>query len=324
MRLKSFQAATLQDALGQVRTVLGQDAIIVATHEEADGVRVTAALESDRVQPWRPPDLARATPVPARAEGDALDVLGMKLAQHRLPPAMSERLLLEAARSGFGDPAPMLAAALRAQLRFAPLESSPGLRPILLIGPPGAGKTAMTARLATRAVLAGQRPLVINADHERAGARAQWESFSELLDIPLTEAFEADDLRQAALEHQGQGPVLIDSAGCNPYHRRDLEHLRRLASTCHAEPVLVLPAGLDRDEAAELAQIMLKLGARRMMTTRLDLTRRLGSLMTAAEHLALAEASASPDIADSLDILDPAKLAQCLLRPDDREESDPS
>ena len=47
MRLKSFYAKTMTEAMQMVRDTLGEDAIIVATREEKGGkaVRVTAAID---------------------------------------------------------------------------------------------------------------------------------------------------------------------------------------------------------------------------------------------------------------------------------------
>jgi flagellar biosynthesis GTPase FlhF len=46
MRLKSFQAKSMSEAMRQIKETLGDDAIIVSTKEEAGGwVRVTAAVE---------------------------------------------------------------------------------------------------------------------------------------------------------------------------------------------------------------------------------------------------------------------------------------
>ena len=62
MRLKSFYAPTMADAMDLVRSILGDDAIIVATRQEADGVRVTAAVEEGRpgqAPPKAPPQQDR-------------------------------------------------------------------------------------------------------------------------------------------------------------------------------------------------------------------------------------------------------------------------
>src|SRR3546814_18442279 len=51
MRLKTFHAETMAEAIQVVRARLGPDAIIVATAEDSEtrGVRITAAVEVDDV-----------------------------------------------------------------------------------------------------------------------------------------------------------------------------------------------------------------------------------------------------------------------------------
>ena len=77
----------------------------------------------------------------------------------------------------------------------------------------------------------------------------------------------------------------------------------------------MLPAGLDPAEAAETAQAFRALGARHLLPTRLDATRRLGGVLAAAATgLALTEAGLGQDPAGDLVPIDPAWLAARLLR----------
>jgi hypothetical protein len=56
-------------------------------------------------------------------------------------------------------------------------------------------------------------------------------------------------------------------------------------------PALVLPAGLDAEEAAETARAFQLLGCRHLVPTRLDAARRLGGVLAAADAgLAFTEA----------------------------------
>ena len=64
MRLKSFHAPSMVEAMRLVRDALGDDAIIVATREEEGGVRLTAAID-DVEEPLLPPSSSRdPEPVP--------------------------------------------------------------------------------------------------------------------------------------------------------------------------------------------------------------------------------------------------------------------
>ncbi len=63
-----------------------------------------------------------------------------------------------------------------------------------------------------------------------------------------------------------------------------------------------------------------------MITTRIDQTRRLGSLLTAAHAggLAIADAGVTPHVAHGLTALNPVSLARLLCRdPDVAREPDP-
>ena len=88
MRLKTFVASDLTAALKQVRQELGDEAVIVSTHESAGSAKIMAAVEEVVVPP------------PSMLEDDPfhiLDDLGNLLDYHGLPAEINERLLVQAA-----------------------------------------------------------------------------------------------------------------------------------------------------------------------------------------------------------------------------------
>src|SRR4051812_16727007 len=54
MRLKAYTAETMTAAMQQIRDELGEDAAIVSTESDGDGVRVVAALDADLRREPRP------------------------------------------------------------------------------------------------------------------------------------------------------------------------------------------------------------------------------------------------------------------------------
>ena len=81
------------------------------------------------------------------------------------------------------------------------------------------------------------------------------------------------------------------------------------------EPVLVLPATIDADEARKFALAAQAIGAGTLLVTRLDIARRLGGPLAAAETgLALVGGSVTPNFAYGLKPLGAAALAGHLLR----------
>ncbi|MCA3376473.1 MAG: GTPase [Roseomonas sp.] len=291
MRVKLFQAATIAEAMAQIRAELGADAIILEQHRTRHGIEVTAALEPD--EPLLIQPLTTAAPLAAPGPLDF----------HNIP----QELLQLLARTP-------LQQSLAEALSFAPLPSGRE-RPLLLCGPPGVGKTLTVAKLTARLVLAGAPPLVITTDGQRAGAVEQLAAFTRVLGVTLAVA-PTPAMLAKALTHRNPGqPVLIDTAGCNPFNADQARQLHQLVIQAGADMALVLPAGLDAAEAGDLARAFAALGARHLLPTRLDAARRLGSVLMAAKAgpLSLTEAGIGPEVADGLETLTPEGLASRLL-----------
>ena len=284
----------MADAMARVRAELGENALILASRQVDDGVEVTAALEvEDDLQP--PP--LRADFDPSRRAA---------LIYHGVPAALHATLER-------GD----LAARLATVIDSVPLALTAADPPLLLVGPPGAGKTLTCAKLAARLVMAGVAPLVITADGRRAGATEQLAAFTGLLKLDLVIGDNPLSLGRAMSRHKRDVPVLIDAPGLDPFDPSQGAELRALAAVAGATPVLVLQAGLDPAEAADLARAHADLGVTLMIATKLDLARRLGSVLSAATagHLALTEAGIGPGVADGLIRFTHAELASRLLAP---------
>lgn len=294
MRLKLYRAADTAEAMARVRAELGPDALILSSRRVQGGVEVTAALEQEPSPAPKPAPAA----VPIDPERQRA------FAWHNVPAGLARRL-------GAG-PLPF---ALSAVLHFERLAFQPGSPPLLLVGPPGAGKTLSAARLATRLVMAGTTPLVITADGKRAGAAEQLAAFTRLLGLQLLVASKPSALAKALARRQNGEPVLIDCPGSDPFEEAQREEIAALAATAGAEIGVVLPAGLDICEATDLAGAYAACGARKLLATRLDLSRRIGAVLTAAgAGLALVEAGVGPGAADGMIPMTPDLLATRLMR----------
>ncbi len=312
MRLKSFTASTMAEAMEMVRAELGDDAIIVSTQRAAGtkGVRITAALEQADV------DLAIAELFEEGDESGAIETVRDAFTRHGVPQRLADRLVNAARTLGIRDPVQACAAALDAGFAFAHLPEHSAPRPFMMVGAPGSGKSIAVAKLAARSVLKSREVAVITCDNIRAGATEQLAAFTRILEVELIKTRGPESLRRAVESAAGMFDlVLIDSPGLNPFRKTDMDFLHELVEAADVEPVMVMAAGGDPLEAGEMAESFAELGAARLFASRLDTSRRLGGVLTAADAagLALCDVSASPHVASGIAPISPLSLAHLML-----------
>ena len=363
MRLKSFYAKSMTEAMKMVRDALGEEAIIIATREEDGGksVRVTAAIEPERMHVGAGANAAEDPEYIGRGESDygirkeddmfdELDIDGKGPAfeigndgiasaddwlqhddeddeaaiveeltevmlRHSVPEEVTDQIISCATVLGMNDAYLALSTAIEHLFTFKPIQARPLKKPIMLVGAPGVGKTLPSAKLAARAVMNNMTTTVITTDTLRAGGIEQLQAFTRILKIPLVKATSPAALAKAVDQAKGCDQIIIDTGGANPFNRDDMKALATLAAAADVEPILVMGAGADAEESGEIARVFSTMGVRRMLTTRLDVARRLGGLLNAAHEggLSFAEMSDTPQVADGLQGLNPKKLSKILM-----------
>ncbi len=321
MRLKSFTARTMTEAMKLVRDALGEEAIIIATREENGGksVRVTAAVESDRASVSGPEDDTPSDDNWLYADDDdtatVVEEITETMLRHAVPEDVLDQVISHVSVMGLEEPRIALLAALENLFTFNPISSVPHAKPLMLVGMPGAGKTLAVAKLAARSSLAGLNVAVITTDSQRAGGVEQLSAFTRLMDIDLKKAATPAELFAAIDSVKHADHVIIDTAGINPFDVEQVKSLARMIGAADVTPVLSLSAGGDSDESGEIARIFATIGAHSLLATRVDVARRLGGLLSAAHQggLSFAEMSDTARVADGLSALSPARLTQLLL-----------
>lgn len=305
MRLVSFIGSSSQQAMTELRSKLGEDAIIITTQTLDNGaVRITGAVDDEHI------DLAcLLTSIDQQQDVDWLTGLSDF---HEFPRAATSRFACELNNIANSDPKMALTGLLRSSYHFDGLQSNNG-KPVLLSGPPGCGKTATVAKLAALQVLADKPVDVLTMDGGRAGAVAQ---LTTLLDpLGIRPKVVSEPSHTASILKQCSGDlILIDSPGTNPNSSADLGGLSALVDHIGADLLLVMEAGRSPSDSAEIGASYAALGASRTIITKLDLTKRLGGLLAVAESgLALSGAGIGPTIGDGLCPLTAEGLARLLF-----------
>jgi flagellar biosynthesis protein FlhF len=360
MRIRTFQATGMQEAMEEVRRNLGEDAIILSSEKlrGGKGVVITVAIDEDAeedrfIAPTPELQDEIVPPTPNITEGAAAwdriampngnaispgsaaaiakttvkkpasttpghstraDVSAARQQQlreienilryHSTPQALQEKLL-ETARFLPLPPGQNFAGIKRAVAQimdvffpFAPLLLEEDHR-VMLVGPPGVGKTMTIAKLAARLVREGRKVNVISTDISRAGGIEQLQSLMTILGVQVHVAESKQALKNLLAELPAADCTLIDSAGVNPYAPEELKELADFLAIGGIEPVLVLPAGMDAQESEFTARAFSVIAeVKHLLATRTDVSRRYGNLMGACHALgaALCHASGSPKV----------------------------
>lgn len=262
---------------------------------------------------------------PGEPEHAAIALIADAVRYHGIPLAFAERLMarvykvrlkpdqvIETAEAA-------LAEALDALVVFKPIATAaprPPARAIMLVGPHGAGKTSSISKLATELTLNKQPLVLISSDLERLGGADSLQQLAEILKCPFHLGDSRAALKSLLAEHQGKSWVLVDSSGTNIYEFTQLKALGELAGLQGIEPVLTCPAGIDTAEAQEMASVFNFLSIERMIITRMDAVRRLGSIFAAQSTggYALCNYASSAILTDACTPISAAALARFMLR----------
>jgi flagellar biosynthesis protein FlhF len=189
------------------------------------------------------------------------------------------------------------------------------------------------AKHAANAVLEGLSVDLISTDTERVGAFAQSEAYAKLLELGVRPARDVDTLSLLLDENAARinrspdrpgKPCFIDTASVNPFDRTEFSNLKRLIDgarvSAGTEPVIVVSATGDTNLLCEVAGTFAQFGARRLIATQVDISRRIGPILAAADasHLAIAQISVTPYLARGLARMNSFVCARLILGSHDR------
>jgi flagellar biosynthesis protein FlhF len=322
MKLKSFFAESVEEAIGLARREMGPEAMLVHSKRAASEMRhlgayeVVCATDTDAAA-------APSPPVTRQAVSTSVDKLVDQVADLK---QQMERLARSLTRCGPGmagiasdpdlsaaftalneaelDPdlayeiiggvtVPLAPGVLRDRLsrlvrvnaELGCPESTP--RVLALIGPPGAGKTSALVKLAVQyGISARKRVQFLSLDTHRIAAAEELQSYAAILGTTCQVLETGAALERALREHAQADLVFIDTPGLS---RRDMDE--DLASAIAARPEidthLVLPASMRTRDMHRAAEQYSVFRPNKLLFTRLDETHTFGPILSQSVRLGI-------------------------------------
>ena len=317
MRMKMFAAESFDAARALVFAEMGDDAVILSEREVDGRVEVRAATDgSKRTGNDSPVFLQREHQ--QRTIPEANSVLTQRLrdtlAWHGAPKRFINRIV-NTSDSSQKDPVDALATGLMEIIACAPLPARPD-RNIVLVGPPGHGRTSTAGKLTRRAAMANEQILPVAADFDATAGGEQLSAYLERERAQVRIASDPDALFTVMDDVQRNNQrCVIDLPSILPFDSEDLARLKDLIAAIDAEPILVLSAEGHPEDQAEAARAYAAAGIKRAILTKLDVARRRGGVVAAlaTARISLSHLAVTPFIGGGLIPAAPKRLAALLI-----------
>lgn len=338
MQIRTFHAASLQDALEEIRRQMGNEASVLHTRQVREGwlgwlgktsVEVTAGLREQQDPPGCPVGGPLEVTAPRRSYPLELQDLRALLSLAGVDDPVAERWIECTYASGAAAPggvapgqwAEHLRQIVARGLRIAgPIRTPPGARRVVaLVGPTGVGKTTTIAKLAAGFRLQAQRRVaLVTIDTFRIAAVQQLQAYAEIMDLPM-EVVETPAEMQPALARLGEVDlVLVDTAGRSPRSDARIEQLRSILQAARPDEThLVLSATSSRETIDNILGGFAAIAPTAAILTKLDETPQLAGTLAALEgrELPLSYITTGQQVPDDIETADAATLARGLLSP---------
>ena len=322
MRMKMFAAETFEAAKAMIFAEMGADAVILSEREIDGGVEVRAAVDKMGgvgMVPNEPLFLrdSRGGGHGRGTENPLYSRVRDALSWHGAPKRFADRVAAEGAGriQKLSDPEEAIAEGLARIVTCDPLPARLD-RDIVLVGPPGHGRTATAAKLTRRAAMARAEVAPVAADLDGTAGGDQLAAYLELEKGQIRTCHSPDNLFATLKSLKSENRrCVIDLPAINPFDDDDMASLQDLISVIRAEPVLVMSAEGHPDDPMEAARGFARAGVKRAILTKLDVVRRRGGAISALSSagIAFSHLAVTPFIGGGLVPAAPMRLAALLM-----------
>ena len=190
------------------------------------------------------------------------------------------------------------------------------------IGPTGVGKTTTIAKLASDMKLNKKAKLALmTSDTYRIAAVEQLRTYANILDIPLSVIYSAEDLKESLEDLKEYDIIFVDTAGRSHKNAEQCEELFELidavdeASGFEKEVCLILSVTTKYRDLEKICNTYSKFGKHKIIFTKLDETSALGNILNVAilTEGKMTYTTYGQNVPDDINLIDVQSVAKQLL-----------
>ncbi len=280
MKLKTFMADSIPEAMSEIRRVFGENAVIVSSFRSQEcGVKLIVATEEN----YDTPD----TPIQEEQHKNEQrrNYFETALKHLYLSAGMIERLVGAVARkSSKTTEDKLLKLALSELYTYKSIEPLKKNGVFVFVGTGGCGKTTAVGKVAWHAKTQKIKTAVITLDTRKAGSVNELVRYASLMDMSCTVLSDWEQLNETVtMLRLNYDLILIDTPAFNPYLASDVVRLQQIKTqVADADMIYVQPAGLDCHEAQTQGIVFAKAGCTRLLVSKLDAAVGYGGFLQSA------------------------------------------
>ncbi len=196
-------------------------------------------------------------------------------------------------------------------------ESKPKI--VFFVGNTGVGKTTTIAKLASKCKLEDKLSVaMLSVDTYRIAAIEQLKTYANILNAPMDVIYTPEDMRKSVEKYRDYDIIMVDTAGHshrNEDCRKELKAIVDCVSEYEHEIYLVASITTKYSDLCDIAEIYGKLFDYRIIFTKLDETKGLGSILNLKLDTGkkLSYVTWGQNVPDDIGILNPQIIAKKLL-----------
>ena len=191
---------------------------------------------------------------------------------------------------------------------------------VFLIGPTGVGKTTTIAKIASKfKVELGKQVALITSDTYRIAATDQLRVYANILNIPLSVVYSAEELGASISDFSDYDLILVDTAGFSHKNKEQKSELRDLlegaGNDIDSETFLVLSATTKYKDLLRIVASYAQLTDYKLIFTKLDETECYGNLLNIKLHTGaeMSYLTTGQNVPDDIEVFNAQQIVKQLL-----------